>query len=125
MWLFLCSWWSRTYNRPLKDPMLKEYTFEELLYEFYDRIEREAAAEEIAEQQTDKIEEAKDQAAMDWAEQEEKRELEEQARREQGLPPEDPTKDPANVKWMQEQVAKQKQLLGDDFGEDFNFSEDE
>ena len=32
--LFLQSWWSRTYNRPLKDPLLHSYTMEELIYEF-------------------------------------------------------------------------------------------
>ena len=43
--LFLQSWWSRTYNRPLKDPLLLSYTTEELLYEFYDRVERRLAEE--------------------------------------------------------------------------------
>lgn len=125
MWLFLTSWWSRTYNRPLKDPLLKEYSLEELLYEFYDRIEREKAATEQAEKEDDKIEETKNKAALDWAEQEEKRELEELDRKEKGLPPLDPTKDPANKKWMEDQIAEQKKILGDDFGEDVDFSMDE
>ena len=38
MTLFLKSWWSNLYNRPLKDPLLESYTLEELLYEFYDKI---------------------------------------------------------------------------------------
>lgn len=98
------------------------------MYEFYDRIEREKAAEEIAEKQDDKIEEAKEKEALDWAEAAEKAELEELARKEAGLPlkeHEDPTKDPANQKWMEEQLAEQKQLLGEDFGEDMSFSMDE
>lgn len=123
MWLFLTSWWSKTYNRPLKDPLLKEYSLEELMYEFYDRIEREKAASELAEQQDDKIEHDKEKVALDWAEQEEKRELEELARKEGAVPtPEEQIADPANQKWMQEQLAEQKKLLGEDFGEDVNFS---
>lgn len=95
------------------------------MYEFYDRVERDKAAEELTEREGDKIEESKEQAALDWAEQEEKRELEELAKKEGKLPKQDPTKDPANTKWMEEQLAQQKRLLGDDFGEDVNFSMDD
>lgn len=124
IWLFLASWWSRTYNRPLKDPILQTYSTEELLYEFYDRIEREKASEESTEEESDKIEQAKEQIALDWAEQEEKRELEELAKKEAGksVAEVDPTQDPNNQKWMQEQLREQKRLLGDDFGEDMDFS---
>jgi hypothetical protein len=31
---FLEWWWCRTFNRPMKDPLLKSYTPDELLYEF-------------------------------------------------------------------------------------------
>ena len=31
---FLRWWWCRTYNRPLKDPLLEQYTLNELCYEF-------------------------------------------------------------------------------------------
>ena len=31
---FLEWWWCRTFNRPMKDPLLKTYTPDELLYEF-------------------------------------------------------------------------------------------
>lgn len=125
IWLFLSSWWSKTYNRPLKDPLLKEYTIEELLYEFYDRIERDKAAEESAEQLDDKIEEAKDQEAVDWAEQQEKLELEEEARKNGEASQQSKPDEAANQKWMQEQIAAQKKLLGDDFGEDTDFSMDD
>ena len=31
---FLELWWCRTYNRPFKDPVLKDYTLDDLIYEF-------------------------------------------------------------------------------------------
>lgn len=97
------------------------YTLEELLYEFYDKIERRAAEEERSESDSVKIEEDKEKAVLDWAEQEEKKELEAlkaQAAKEEAQPTQDPTKDPANIRWMEEQLAEGKKLLGDDFGED-------
>ena len=33
---FLKKWWCLHYNRPYKDPLLMEYTFEELLLEYYE-----------------------------------------------------------------------------------------
>lgn len=119
--LFLQSWWSRTYNRPLKDPLLETYTLEELLYEFYDRIERTKAEQERIEQLDDKIEVEKDKAAEDWAEKMEREELEAEmraaaAKSEEPIP--DPTKDPENVKWMEEQLRTAKQIHGETFGED-------
>lgn len=33
---FLKKWWCRYYKRPYKDPLLQEYTIEELLLEFYE-----------------------------------------------------------------------------------------
>lgn len=119
--LFLQSWWSRTYNRPLKDPLLLSYTLEELLYEFYDKIERRAAEEERSESDSVKIEEDKEKAVLDWAEQEEKKELEAlkaQAAKEEAQPTQDPTKDPANVAWMEQQLKKGKEIFGESFGED-------
>lgn len=119
--LFLQSWWSRTYNRPLKDPLLLSYTLEELLYEFYDRIERRAAEDERSNSESDKIEEDKEKAVIDWAEQEEKRELEElkaKAAAEEEQPIQDPTKDPDNVAWMEEQMKQGKEIFGESFGDD-------
>ncbi len=52
---------------------------------------------------------------MAWAEEEEKQE---QAALEAKEKPLDPTQDPANIKWMEEQIEKAKELYGDDFGED-------
>ena len=73
--LFLRSWWSKYYSRPLKDPILDTYTVEELYYEYLDKIEREKAAEKHAEEEHDRIENDKEKAAVDWAEQEEAKEL--------------------------------------------------
>ena len=117
--MFFQSWWSRTYNRPLKDPILLSYTLEELIYEFYDRIERQEAAKERLEEEDVKIELDKDQANLDWAEQEERKELaalKTQAAQQEVRP--DPTKDPANIKWMEDQLAAAKKVHGDTFGED-------
>lgn len=118
--LFLQSWWSKTYNRPLKDPLLLSYTLEELIYEFYDRIEREKAQQESIEQENDKIEENKEQEALDWAEQEERRELE--ALKTDAQKVKDPTKDPNNVEWMEEQIRKAQDVYGETFGEDIEES---
>lgn len=125
--LFLQSWWSRTYNRPLKDPLLQEYTLEELLYEFYDRIERAKADEERLEQESVKIEEEKGKADEDWAErmEREEREAELRAEAKKSESPKDPTKDPVNIAWMEEQLKAGKQAFGESFGEDIedNFEE--
>lgn len=121
--LFLQSWWSRTYNRPLKDPLLLSYTLEELLYEFYDRIERDKAQEEALESEGVKIEEAKDKEAEDWAEKMEREEMEAEMRAEaakQQSKDSDPTKDPANVAWMEEQMRVGKAVHGETFGEDID-----
>ena len=118
MLLFLKSWWSNTYNRPLKDPLLESYTLEELLYEFYDKIERRKAAEEMAEAEADKMEEAKEKEVLDWAEAEEQKELEEMKRQAAKKPSADPTKDPDNIKWMEKQLQAAKQEFGENFGED-------
>lgn len=125
MLLFLKSWWSNLYNRPLKDPLLESYTLEELLYEFYDRMERQKAAEERVAQEADKMEEAKEKEVLDWAEQEERKEMEEMRRMAEKAAA-DPTQDPENVKWMNEQLQKYKEVYGDSFGEDIDetFSED-
>lgn len=120
--LFLQSWWSKIYNRPLKDPLLQSYTLEELLYEFYDRIERTKAEEERLDQEDVKIEEEKGKADEDWAERMEREEREAEMRESGAKSQEvaDPTKDPNNVKWMEEQMAKAKAQFGESFGEDID-----
>lgn len=110
------SWWSDKYNRPLKDPVLLEYTTEELTYEYYLSAEREKARRERDEEENDKIEEAKAIEADDWADQ---MEAEEEAMA--GKPKQvDPMKDPRNLKWMEEEMERDKQEFGEDFGEDID-----
>ena len=139
MILFLQSWWSHTYNRPLKDPLLETYSVEELLYEFYDRIERQAARLERLETDDDRIEEEKERAVLDWADAEEKRELEEaklkaettettqatETTEEPDVPAPDPTKDPENIAWMEKQLLEAKAIYGESFGEDIDENFDE
>lgn len=109
---FLQSWWCKTYSRPLKDPLLQEYSLEELYFEFRDRIEREDAIEENATHETDKIEQKKQDDAMAWAEEEEKKEAEEIEK--------EWTPSEQDKAWMEEQTRKAKEEFGEDFGEDIN-----
>lgn len=67
------------------------------------------------------MEEAKDKQAEDWAEKMEREEREAELRAEAAKsnePIPDPTKDPENVKWMEEQLRTAKQIHGATFGED-------
>ena len=113
------SWWSKIYNRPLKDPLLQTYTLEELLYEFYDKIERNLAEGERKNKEEVQVEEAKEQEVLDWIDEEERKEAENTKK------PLDPTKDPENIKWMEEQIKAAKAQFGDDFGEDLELNFDE
>lgn len=112
--LFLRSWWSKYYNRPLKDPLLQEYTLEELYYEYRDKVEREEAAQEASEEATDNIEQKKIDEAMAWAEEEERREQESLT---QGKPDTEILSEDDKT-WMEEQLKQAKTIYGDDFGED-------
>lgn len=115
--LFLQSWWSKAYNRPLKDPLLQSYTIHELLYEYHDKIEREKAADEVTEQIADKIEEEKEQDTLDWVEEEERRDREaaEKAQKEQEEADQEKLK--KDEEWMLQQLQKE---YGDDFGKDID-----
>ena len=93
------------------------------MYEFYDRIERQKAADEFLEQEGDRIEDDKERAALDWAEQEERKELDALKNKAiKSSPPKDPAKDPDNVAWMEKQMATAKEVYGDTFGEDIEDS---
>lgn len=112
---YLMSWWSKTYSRPLKDPLLKEYTLEELYYEYRDRIEREEAAEEAAEKKTDNIEQEKIDEALAWAEAEEKMEqTQPDSNGARWMPSEE------DKLWMDRELDRAKEEFGEDFGEDIN-----
>jgi hypothetical protein len=103
---WLRTWWCSTYNRPLKDPILKEYTIEELLYEFYIRIERQKVDEERKEE-ADKIEEDTiKQEDVDWAEQMEKEDMLEQERR-------------MKQKEIEEEIRRRKEE-DEEFGDDID-----
>ena len=110
--MFLRSWWSKEYNRPLKDPILENYSIFELLYEYYDKEERELASELALELEADKIEEEKEQETLDWIEEEERKEREEAERK--AAEEEQRKKD---EEWMVQQL---KEEHGDDFGEDLD-----
>lgn len=128
--LFLQNWWCKTYSRPYKDPLLQTYTLEELLYEFFDRVEREKASEEHVDADADRIEDTKVQENLDWAEQEERRELEALRKQQEEIAKKaeatsmDPTEDPDNKAWMEQvlekDIAQAKKQFGDDFGEDID-----
>lgn len=122
MILFLKSWWSNLYNRPLKDPLLESYTLEELLYEFYDKMERQKADSERVIKEADKMEDVKEKEVLDWAEEEERKEL---AELQKSAAKVNPAQDPENIKWMDEQLGKYKEEFGEDFGDDIEETFDE
>lgn len=72
-------------------------------------------------------EDAKEKEVLDWIAEEERKEAQATDPKVQSekTPPADPTKDPANIKWMEEQIRLAKQHLGDDFGEDLELTFDE
>lgn len=111
------SWWSNHYNRPLKDPVLLSYSLEELAYEYYSVQEREAARDEFVQNESDKIEEAKLEEADQWADEMEREEMEREAAKRVN-----PAKLPINQAWMEEEIKKDKEKFGEDFGEDLNIN---
>lgn len=99
-------WWCRTYSRPLKDPLLKTYTIEELYYEYRLSVEKSRAEKDRVEEENDKIEQAKVDDALAWAEAEEAKET---------FIPGDEDRE-----WMEKQLQEAKKLYGEDFGEDIS-----
>ncbi len=126
-------WWSKEYKRPYKDPLLASYTLEELAMEYYDKVERLKVETERLSENSDKIETNKVAEALDWAEQEEARELLEEQRK--ADKPSDQTEEqfhepsPEDEEWMNKQVngelQKMKEEYGEDFGEDIVGSEED
>lgn len=112
---FLSLWWSKTYSRPLKDPILQSYALEELYYEYREHIEREKAAKEKIEQEADNIEKAKEDEALAWAAAEEKKEAEIAKSQSAQWQPNEQDK-----VWMEEQLKQAKEMYGEDFGEDIS-----
>lgn len=108
--MYLKSWWSKTYNRPLKDSLLESYTLHELLYEYHDKVKREQAIERSFELEADKIEEEQENEVLDWVEEEERKEREALAAKK-----EDPAVE--DEEWMLKQL---KEEYGEDFGGDID-----
>lgn len=109
---YLVSWWSDTYGRPFKDPLLKEYTLEELLYEYSIKVERDnASADNELQKEIDK-----EEAAEAWADEMEALEEAERAKKEaakQGVSKDD-------VDWMNKIIQEDKAKYGEDFGDDLS-----
>lgn len=110
---FLSFWWCKTYSRPLKDPLLAQYTLEELYYEYKEHSEREIAAKERVEKEADNIDKAKEDEALAWAEAEEKKETENASQPKWEASEQDKA-------WMEKQLSQGKELYGEDFGEDIS-----
>ena len=132
LYLHLKHWWCKKFNRPLKDPLLLEYSMEELLYEYYMYYEADIFKEEKIKENNDRIEEEAEQENLDWAEQEEARELEELKRRQEAEDSKKKEEDEANRQWMDKQLREEaerqmKALQEKDptFGQDIVGSKDE
>jgi hypothetical protein len=123
MTLYLKSWWSKEYNRPLKDPLLESYTLYDLLFEYHDKVSREKAIDLKLEQEADKIEQEEEEELFDWIEEEEQkeRELLEKAQEEKKRKSEEKAQE-EEEQWMLDQL---KNEYGEDFGGDIDqdFSE--
>ena len=115
---FLLNWWTTYYKRPLKDPILLSYTFEELVYEYMSLTAFERAKEAKIEQESDKIEQENWDAAEAWADS-----MEEEGNLETAP---DPMQNPENIDWMEKQLLLDREQFGEDFGGDveLNFEED-
>ena len=121
--LYLMNWWCNHYNRPLKDPLLQQYTTEELAYEYYLINEYDVVREEKAKAEDDRIEEARLQEAEDWAdmmeaEEEAERKAAEERKKAKEEPEFDPVNNPEQREWMEKEIEKNKLFFGEDFGED-------
>lgn len=88
-----------------------------MLYEYYDLSAREKAELDRLEEESDKIDDNRTKQTLDWAEEEERKELEllKQAQSKESV---DPMDDPGNKEWVEKQLAEAKEVYGEDFGED-------
>lgn len=107
------------------------YSVEELLYEYLSKTAFVESKRAQAEAESDKMKEEQWEEAESWADQMEAEEkaaqetvnkLKETVEKAQI----DPRLDPANIEWMEEQIKKDKEYHGEDFGEDLSvdFNED-
>jgi hypothetical protein len=120
-------WYSNTYNRPLKDPVLLSYTLEELYYEYCLRTEYPIAEEERTKEINDKIEgdEAERKYLESQAAMKEFMAMQEMFQSSQ-TPQAPESKEPdtqsqvpkEDVAWMERVLEDAKQTYGESFGED-------
>lgn len=99
-----------------------------MAYEYFLIGEIAIYKQEQIDQENDRIEEEKIQVDQDWADEMEaedlaREEAAEKAKAEKEAKEKvekayDPLKDPEQIKWMKEEIEKNKTVFGDDFGED-------
>ena len=96
-----------------------EYTLEELIYEYYDKMEREAYIDSLRAKAATDEETKPMEDAMKWADEEE--------RKETGEVTTTPEPSPKDIEWMKKKLEEEKALYGEDFGEDLSvaFGKDE
>lgn len=102
----------------MKDPILNDYTLDELAYEYYTLSEREKLQQEQIEHEDDKIEQEKIDNALAWADEEEAKEKEALTQKQNKEL--NPAQNPENIEWMEEQMRIAKEKYGDSFGEDIS-----
>jgi hypothetical protein len=103
---FLCYWFCRKYNVPLKSPILSSYTTEELLYEFFIYQAREEEEQNRFKNNDIIKEEQKVKEALSWADEMERLDMEAQ-KQEQETAKEKPEPNPyepteEDKEWMEQ-----------------------
>jgi hypothetical protein len=116
-------WWCKKYNKPLKDPILMQYSVEELLYEMMSHRHYDNDLNRQRQEEADRIEIEKYDEDVEWAEEMER--LEAEKLKQDTKPPTSPAEAPHNQEWMQQIIEEEKKKFGDDFGEDISFNMDE
>lgn len=97
--------------------MLQSYTLEELLYEYHDKVERRKAEEASSEKEADRMEDEQIKANLDWAEEEERKELE--AMKAKQAADEAQRKAEEQIA-LEEQMRLAKESIGEGFGDDID-----
>ena len=109
---------------------MQQYTLEELAYEYFMVKHMELARQEQVEGEADKIEEEKWKEAEAWADEMEA--MEEAENSPKNVDPNDPLSNPDNAEWVKKHLAeaeaamkREKEVLGEEFGEDLNIKFDD
>jgi hypothetical protein len=106
-------WWCEKYNRPLKDPLLEDYTEEELLFEYFTLVENESYRKELKEEGDRIKEEESLEEDNDWADQMEAME------KESKQPEEEPELTQDDIEWMQKEIQEDEDHDHEDMIIDF------